>query len=189
MEKTEETWGLAQRGARGFLRRFEDSLTRGARDDLVQEAAWAAWQWAATMRDTSRFDAAVRTIARRTRCRWMDAERRRREAALLAATDPGPAVYEVAGHRVPRAWLLDCLQSVLARLREIDRRLLIGLHEGFCCAELAARFRRSEQSVKVRIHRARRVVQMEIEKAVLAADELDGVFENPVRKKPKGRRR
>jgi DNA-directed RNA polymerase specialized sigma24 family protein len=180
---------LAQRSARGFLRRFEDSLTRSAREDLVQETAWAAWQWAASMRDTSRFDAAVRTIARRTRCRLIDAERRRRELDSLAPPDGEPVAYEVAGHRVPLVWLLGCLQTVLAGLRELDRRLLIGLHEGFCCAELAARFRRSEQSVKVRIHRVRRVVQWEIEKAVLAADELDGVFENPVRKKPKGRKR
>lgn len=189
MEQTEEMWGLAQRSARGFLRRFEDPLTRSARDDLVQEAAWAAWQWAASMRDTSRFVAAVRTIARRTRCRWLETERRRREVDSLVSRGAEPAGYDVAGYRVSLVWLLECLRSVLGGLRELDRRLLIGLHEGFCCAELAARFHQSEESVKVRIHRTRRRVQLEIERAVLAADELDGVFRKPVKERPKGRKR
>lgn len=181
MERTEQLWGLAQRSARGFLRRFEDPLTRGERDDLVQETAWTAWRWAGSARDPSRFEAAVRTIARRARCRMLDGAHRRQKEQMGSQERHGdePSTFAIAGHRVSLLWLLGCLQKVLAELRELDRHLLMGLHEGFCCAELAARFHLTEQSVKVRIHRTRRRVQMEIERAVLEADELDGVFDEP----------
>ncbi|MCC7065283.1 MAG: sigma-70 family RNA polymerase sigma factor [Planctomycetes bacterium] len=180
MEQTEELWGLALASARGFLRRFEDLTTRGERDDLVQETACAAWRWAQSARDPSRFEAAVRTIARRARCRLLSQRRRRREheAQFLEHYPVDSLCFLVAGHRVPSLWLLSCLDQVLEGLCALDRHLLLGMHEGFCCAELAVRFRCSEKSVKVRIHRTRRRVQMEIERAVLDAEELDVVSQS-----------
>lgn len=190
MERTEEIWGLAQRTARDFLRRFEDRTTRNARDDLVQEAALAAWRWVDRAEDTSRLPAAVRTIARRARCRLFEQARRRdRAVALLRQEEDGaPATYVVAGHQVSRRWLLGCLHEVLGRLPETDRRLLLGRHEGFCCQELALRSSHSEGNVKVRIHRTRRRVQSEIERLVRAADRLDGEFakdESETTRKPR----
>ncbi|MBM4060943.1 MAG: sigma-70 family RNA polymerase sigma factor [Planctomycetes bacterium] len=181
MERNEELWGLAQRSAQGFLRRFEDPLTRNERDDLVQETAWTAWRWVGTAREPARFAAAVRTIARRHRYRLLVREHRRRlrQAHLLQVRSEGPPQFSVLGRCVSSAWLLGCLRWVLGGLRELDRALLLGIHEGFCCAELAARFHRTEQSVKVRIHRARARVRREIELAVLTADDLEVWPETP----------
>ena len=177
MERTEQLWGAAAACAHDFLRRFADAFTRGEREDLVQETALTAWRWADHLRDSRRFAAAVRTIARRKRYRALLEERRRSESCT-AMNEPGDdrheATFVVAGRRVSLDWLLHRLHTVLQRLREIDRQLLLGIHEGFCCAELAARFRRSEQSIKARVHRARRRVQIEIEDAVREADDLDG---------------
>ena len=177
MERMEQRWRAAADCARDFLRRFSDAFTRFERDDLVQETAMTAWRWSDRLRDSARFTAAVRTIARRKRYRALLDEGRRIEsyAAKGELHDAQhAATYIVAGRRVPLDWLMHRLHTVLQRLREIDRQLLLGIHEGFCCAELANRFRRSEQSVKARVHRARRRVQIEIEDAVREASDLDG---------------
>jgi DNA-directed RNA polymerase specialized sigma24 family protein len=180
MERNEDVLGEARRHARGFLGRFQDAWTRNHRDDLVQEAAIASWRWAARAGVTERLPAAVRTIARRLRCRGLrETERRNRSLAELAIVlgesecEPVPRQLRVAGRSVPLPWLCVRLGWALARLPAIDRQLLLGLHEGFCCAELAARSHRSEQSVRVRVHRARRRVQREIERAVTDAVEFE----------------
>ena len=49
----------------------------------------------------------------------------------------------------------------------------MGFHEGFCCAELALRFGRSEDCVKTRIHRARRRVRSVYEDLVRLSGDLD----------------
>ncbi|MEO6598100.1 MAG: sigma factor-like helix-turn-helix DNA-binding protein [Planctomycetota bacterium] len=97
------------------------------------------------------------------------------DSFAVAAADPesGSGRYLIAGRRVPLRWARPCLQRALTRLSLIDRQLLLGFYEGFCCAELAARCGRTEQCVKTRIHRARRRVQEEIEASVRAADDLD----------------
>lgn len=177
MERTERLWSVALGCANDFLRRFADAFTRSERDDLVQETAWTAWRWADRLRDEGRFAAAVRTIARRKRWTALHEERRRREqgAWLVGRRHDEPGqTFLVVGRKVPLDWLMHRLHTVLARLREIDRQLLLCIHEGFCCAELASRFRLSEQSVKARVHRARRRVQMEIEDAVREAGDFDG---------------
>ena len=79
----------------------------------------------------------------------------------------------IAGRRVPLHRARAFLQEALAELLPIDRQLLLGLHEGFCCAELAERFRRSESCVKTRIHRARRRVRIAMETCVRAAGSLE----------------
>jgi DNA-directed RNA polymerase specialized sigma24 family protein len=59
-----------------------------------------------------------------------------------------------------------------ARLKPLDRELLLGFYEGFCCAELAERFDRSPTCVKTRLHRARRRIQREVEACARTAGSL-----------------
>ncbi len=187
MERGDDVWTLAHEHAHDFLRRYGDAWTRSHRDDLVQETAIAAWQWAGGVRDPQRFWAAVRTIARRIRYRAMsDAGRERAVRRELAGhrdgrgpghreghPGEGDLYYAIAGQRVAAQCVLPCIQRAVDRLLPLDRQLLLGFHEGFCCAELSVRSNRSEQCVKTRIHRARRRVQMEVEECVRAADGLD----------------
>jgi DNA-directed RNA polymerase specialized sigma24 family protein len=79
----------------------------------------------------------------------------------------------IAGRRVPLHRARFLLRQALQQLDPLDRQLLLGLHEGFCCAELAERFRRSETCVKTRIHRARRRVRLAMETCVRAAGSLE----------------
>jgi DNA-directed RNA polymerase specialized sigma24 family protein len=175
----EQLWQQARQHARGFLRRFGDAWTRNHREDLIQQAAVAAWRWGDRVRDPGAFWAAVRTISRRMRGRALDDAARERDArrTLLhvreGAQGDGERHYRIAGRWVPADCVHPHLQRALARLRPLDRQLLLGFHEGFCCAELSARCDRSEQCVKTRIHRARRRVQMEVEENVRAAGGLD----------------
>ena len=177
MERNEELWGRMQEHARRFLRRFEDAFTRQQCDDLVQESAVAAWQWAGAARRPERFAAAVRTIARRKRYRALrDHHRRREELSSACLPAPNPKIDElrVAGRSVPREWLVARLVQALNGLRAVDRRLLLAQQEGFCCAEIAARLDMTEDVVKVRMHRARRRLQKEIERAVKVTDAFEG---------------
>ncbi|HEU4419365.1 MAG TPA: RNA polymerase sigma factor [Planctomycetota bacterium] len=175
--ESEDLWTRAHNQAQNFLRRFSDAWTRSHRDDLVQEAAIAAWKWAGRSQDPRRFWAAVRTIARRIRYRALEHAQRRLDAQVAAERrshecddDCG---YWIAGRRVPLRWVRPCLRRALQQLPALDRQLLLSFHEGFCCAELAARSRRSLECVKTRIHRARRRVQRVIEASVREADDLD----------------
>ena len=179
MERGEDVWMLACSQAQGFLRRFGDDWTRSHREDLVQETAIAAWKWSEGVHDPARFWAAVRTIARRVRCRALTDAHRDRAAKQALKTARGDAreeserYYVIGDRRVPSHRVRPCMQRALDRLRPLDRQLLLGFHEGFCCAELSVRCARSEQCVKTRIHRARRRVQMEVEACVRAAGGLD----------------
>ncbi|HZN39119.1 MAG TPA: hypothetical protein VFD82_09975 [Planctomycetota bacterium] len=175
--ESEDLWKQAHNQAQNFLRRFSDAWTRSHRDDLVQEAAIAAWKWAGRSHDPLRFWAAVRTIARRIRYRALEHAQRRVEAQVAAERRSHECgddrEYWIAGRRVPLRWVRPCLRRALQQLPALDRQLLLSFHEGFCCAELAARSRRSLECVKARIHRARRRVQREIEASVREADDLD----------------
>ena len=79
----------------------------------------------------------------------------------------------IAGRRVPLHDARTFLHRALLQIDALDRQLLLGLHEGFCCAELADRFRRSESCVKTRIHRARCRVRSAVETSVREANGLD----------------
>lgn len=181
MHRSEELWARAHRQAEGYLRRCTDTWTKNHCEDLVQEAAIAAWQWAQEAQHPQRFWAAVRTIAMRVRNRVQLHSKQRRlaqyeaAAARLEVHDDllEDRHYVIAGRRVPVDRAGPCLRRALHRLGPLDRQLLLGFHEGFCCAELAARFRRSEPCVKTRIHRARRRVQRDVEACVRTADDLD----------------
>jgi DNA-directed RNA polymerase specialized sigma24 family protein len=174
--ESEDLWRQAHNQAENFLRRFSDAWTRSHREDLVQEAAIAAWKWAGRSQDPLRFWAAVRTIARRIRYRALDHAKRRTDAQVTAerrSHECDDREYWIAGRRVPMRWVRPCLRRALQQLPALDRQLLLSFHEGFCCAELAARSCRSLECVKARIHRARRRVQRVIEASVREADDLD----------------
>ena len=174
MERSEDLWRRARTQIEGWLRRYGDSWTRDHCDDLVQETTIAAWRWSQRPHDPTRFWAGVQTITRRLRSRT-----RRLAHRGLSVTDPCPEPYwaadteerhfRIAGRRVPAHRALPLLRLVMARLKPIDRQLLRGVGEGFCCAELAARLGRSEQCIKTRLSRARRRVQRDIEAIVRAA--------------------
>ncbi len=180
MERSEDLWQRAHTEAKNWLRRYHDAWTRNHRDDLVQEAAIAAWRWADGARHRERFWAAVHTITRRLRGRGLKAPTIEHaspafvEEAAAAEPEIGECHYLIAGRRVPAHCVRPWLHEALQRLGTIDRQLLLGFYEGFCCAELAERFRRSRACVKTRIHRARRRIQKEVEACVRTADGFDG---------------
>jgi len=176
----DELWQRAHDEARSWLRRYPDPWTRTNQEDLVQEASIAAWRWASDVRHRERFWAAVQTIASRIRGRALRLDRRVHVSQVLVeqALVDEPSVAEhywtIAGRRVPAPRALPWLQQALAKLKGLDRQLLLSFHEGFCCAELAERFRRSESWVKTRLHRARRRIQRHVEGSARAAGALDG---------------
>jgi DNA-directed RNA polymerase specialized sigma24 family protein len=175
----EELWREAHREAELWLRRYGDTWTRTNRDDLAQEASIAAWHWASDGRRCERFWAAVQTITTRIRGRALRSARQRDDsfdAEMCGHTVPAEAPdrwYEIAGRREP-AWRVEpWLRAAIGGLALIDRQLLLGFYEGFCCAELAERFRRSLACVKTRLHRARRRVRSEVEGLARRASNLD----------------
>ncbi|MCK5944109.1 MAG: hypothetical protein KAI24_19140 [Planctomycetes bacterium] len=183
MGGTEQRWVQMVAVARRFLRRYRDATTRHLREDLAQEAAMLAWQWADRIADESRLEAAVRTIARRLRARTLRARVRRGRLQFVpfgeadvddpVARTPDERSLRIGARAVPVGWAVGRLGRVLRCLSELDQRLLLGFHEGFCCAELASRFGRTEDCVKTRIHRARRRVQHLFEGMVREAGPLD----------------
>lgn len=183
MVEDDERWRHAVVVARSYLTRFRDARTRALRDEIAQESAVLAWRWAAQLSDPTRFDAAVRTITRRQRLRSLRGSVRacgarfvplgEEDAAEPAAKTPEPSILRIGARRVPRGWAVGRLERVLGRLSGLDQQLLRGFHEGFCCAELASRFGRSEACVKTRLHRARRRVQQLYEELVRDAGVLD----------------
>ncbi|MCB9878751.1 MAG: hypothetical protein H6835_14235 [Planctomycetes bacterium] len=186
MEGCEHKWTWAGQQARRFLRRYRDAATRELLDDLTQEAVVLAWLWSRKATDPSRLGAAVLTIARRKRCRAVRERVRGRDLfvgderaawAVAAPSEGEDGSLSVDGRSVPLDWALQRLPAAMAPLSVLDRQLLLGFHEGFCCAELAQRFGRSEGCVKTRIHRARRRVREEFEAIVRAAGDLEGFCE------------
>lgn len=168
-QRYESQWRRTRAHAEGYLRRHVDPWTRFHREDLVQEAAVAAWQWSRRLQNPGALPAAVRTITRRIRSRALFVRRReRRTVQALPPRDVGgrertETMLVVAGRRLPEHVVRPWLDQALTQLTDLDRCLLLSFHEGFCCAELASRFHRSVPCVKTRIHRARRRVQRLVE--------------------------
>lgn len=187
MQSSEQPWGGVVAVAERYLARFRDPMTRALREEIAQESAVLAWQWIDKLQDVSCLDAAVRTIARRQRLRTLRARGRdgrdgRRRFVPLPGDDDSAAPVappaeqislRIGARAVPSSWAVQRLDRALARLAPLDRRLLMGFHEGFCCAELAFRFGRSEACVKTRLHRARRSVQRHMEQLACAAGSFD----------------
>ena len=148
-----------------FLGRWSDGFTRGARDELAHEAAILALDRRHTLRDAGKFPAFVRTIARRMRSHAARETMRRGELSIdrddavqdeLAGPPQDGIQLRVRNTWVERKVLLGQLDRMLTNLTPLNRQILVGYYEGFSCAELAARYQMPEESVKVRIHRARR---------------------------------
>lgn len=162
-----------------MLARYADPVTRGLRDDIAQDASLHLWEFAGRLQDPRRIGAALRTIVRRRRYQTLRARRRcdwlryvefgvdgLAEPCTVTPREPS---FTIAGCTVPIAWARSRLHDVLARLPRLDRQLLLGFYEGFCCAELASRYGRTEDCVKTRIHRARRRVRGAFESLVRLA--------------------
>ncbi|MGC6489285.1 MAG: RNA polymerase sigma factor [Planctomycetota bacterium] len=184
MRRDEQPWGGVVTVAERYLGRFRDPMTRALRDEIAQESAVLAWQWVGQLQDASRLDAAVRTIARRQRLRALRAHERHGRLRIVAmadehdgaarrATRDEPAKLCIGAREMSESWALERLEGALGRLSQLDQRLLLGFYEGFCCAELSVRFRRSEACVKTRLHRARRRVQRHMEQLACDAASLE----------------
>jgi DNA-directed RNA polymerase specialized sigma24 family protein len=177
----DKTWRQAIRDADEFLGRWRDTFTRNARADIAQEAALATWLTSATVRDPGCLPALARTISRRLRGRALKRHRWAGQACFGGGgkvldergSEPGSDCLQVLGVPIARHWLLARLERHLRRLTDLNRTLLIGFYEGFCCAELAARFQLSEDAVKVRLYRCRHRIRRELEAEVRAAGHLD----------------
>jgi DNA-directed RNA polymerase specialized sigma24 family protein len=183
MEHEQQDWHEVVEVARSYLGRFSDPRTRALREEIAQEAGVLAWEWLGNLSDPDRLAAAVRTITRRhrlKRIRPMASARREQLVPFGDAGVPDPehapaaeAAVRIARRAVPMTRAVAHLDRALARLSELDQRLLRGFHEGFCCAELATRYGRSVACVKTRIHRARRRVRDMLEAFVRGAGERD----------------
>lgn len=178
-----QQWAWVLRQARQVLSRYRDAPTREFCEDMAQEASLLAWQWADRLNDQDRFGAAVRTITRRHRARALVAAKKRHWLHYVdfgAACDAEPDASQpddsslcIGGRQVALGWVKRRLARVLGCLSVLDQKLLLGFYEGFCCAELASRFERSEDCVKTRIYRARRRVRTVFEDLVRSADDLE----------------
>jgi len=160
---------------------------------MAQEATLLAWQWQDKLADEERLHAAVRTITKRHRTRWLTANEKRRwlhyvhfaspdrdePAALQSNVCEPPAIdgdddlLSIDGRQVPLPWARRRLGRVMNTLSRLDQQLLLGFHEGFCCAELASRFGRSEDCIKTRICRARKRVRSVFENLVRTSGDLE----------------
>jgi len=164
-DRSEDTAaGEALRVAYRFLGRWRDGFTRSSRDELAQQAALLALDRRHTLRDIGKFPAFVRTIARRLRSHatreilkrgGLSLDRADTVSEGLAEPEEECVLLRVRGALVERRILIGELDRMLTRLTDLNRRILLSYYEGFTCAELAARFNMAEESVKVRIHRAR----------------------------------
>ena len=171
------------RQAQQAIRRYRDRDTCELREDIVQESCVLAWLWQDRLSDDARLGAAVQTITRRQRSRSLAVARKRRwlhyvdfgEAGVAEPCAPTPeeSCLRIDGKSVPLAWAKRRLVRVLRGLQPLDQRLLLGFHEGFCCAELASRFGRTEDCVKTRIHRARQRVRTVFEELVRTSGNLE----------------
>lgn len=153
--------------ATSFLSRWRDGFTTANRAELGQDAVVIAlWRWH-TLRDKDRFEAFVRTIARRRRFAALTRFARLRVSSLdanaslvdqMASPETESDEFCIAGDLVSREELLQALPEVLGHLTKLNASLLMNYYEGFTCRELAARHGLSRDNVKVRVHRARRRV-------------------------------
>ena len=149
------------------------------RDDLAQEAVIETWQRQASLRDPERFDAFVRTVARRKRFRLLERIGRRQPAGLeyclrvaerlperRLAAEPS---LRVDGEWVELSWLRSRLDAAIARLDPLNRELLFRYYSGSSVLELAERHGLTPAGVKARLHRCRRRLQRDLTARVRSA--------------------
>jgi RNA polymerase sigma factor (sigma-70 family) len=155
----EERIAAARRAAFEYLKHFRDAVTCNDRDDLAQEVVLILLRDAPQLRDPHRLEAFSRTVARRLRCRRLAQQWRQRtfdiDGVAPAFARQATELRLGAGLRVPRDWLFARLEEALAVLPPLSGRLVRARYEGFCCAEISARYELPVQAVKRRLHRAR----------------------------------
>jgi DNA-directed RNA polymerase specialized sigma24 family protein len=156
--------GIAEK----FLSRWEDGFTRTHFDDIGMQSAILAVESWNSLREKRRFPSFVRTITRRRRASMVRESMRRRlkgrEVECVSCDDFAemlgePRWYSVSGVWISHTEMMRALPDVLRQLSELNVRILLSFYEGFSCAELAARFDLTIDSVKMRIYRSRRRVR------------------------------
>lgn len=123
--------------------------------DATQETFINAWRGIGRLRNIDRFDAWLgRSLI--NQCRTVLRRRGRVREIDVAASDAGSAVAESAGE----------FDEAFARL-SVDQRALLVLHHlhGYDVAEIGAWLGIPSGTVKWRLHRARRVLRTELERA------------------------
>lgn len=174
----EELARVGRRAAMRFLGRWGDPWMHREREDLAQETMLEAWRRWNTIRRVDRFEAFVRTIARRRRWHALRAAARRRLERLEDLEDGGDHVVDercrvrtirVRGEVLAVAPLVAELRRELSGLGSLDRLLVRGYYEGFSCSELADRYGLAEHCVKVRLHRARHRIRERLVRRVVGA--------------------
>jgi DNA-directed RNA polymerase specialized sigma24 family protein len=178
-EERRHVWGRALVDARTYLGHWSDAFTRCSRDDLAQEAAFAVWRYAASPSGVGRLAGLVRTVSRRMRVKAL--LQLRRDICCVAEGDldhlPAPGedadCLRVRGEPVPRDWLVARLDVVMGCLTLLNRRLVLAFYEGFSCSELSERFGLSQDAVKVRLHRCRRLLRRRLEAEARAAGHFE----------------
>jgi RNA polymerase sigma factor (sigma-70 family) len=126
--------------------------TNSAAEDAAQEATIRAWRYRARCRDPTRPEPWIAAIARREALR---AVARRREQPLDARED-------IADPRQDLSELADLLavRRALSAIDGRDRQLLVGRYwQDLPNAELATQLGLAEVTVRVRLHRLRRMLR------------------------------
>jgi RNA polymerase sigma-70 factor (ECF subfamily) len=126
--------------------------TNSAAEDAAQEATIRAWRYRARCRDPARPEPWIAAIARREALRVVA---RRRELPLDARED-------VADPRQDLSGLADVLavRRALTAIDGRDRQLLVGHYwQDLPNAELATQLGLAEVTVRVRLHRLRRLLR------------------------------
>lgn len=169
--------------AHRWLGRRRDRFTLHNRDDLAQETAASSWRAWRTLRDPSRVEAFVTTIARRLRFHAL--RRHHDSVARQVPVDPvvldrmaceaadGERLYRVGGELVDAEWLLRELAFALADLDETTRAVVSAYYAGTGCREIGGRFGLSESCVKQRLFRARSRVREVIEARARCTGAID----------------
>jgi RNA polymerase sigma-70 factor (ECF subfamily) len=126
--------------------------THSAAEDAAQEATIRAWRYRASCRDPAKPEPWIAAIARREALRVVA---RRREQPLDVRED-------VADPRQDLSELADLLavRRALSALNGRDRQLLVGHYwQDLPNAELATQLGLAEVTVRVRLHRLRRMLR------------------------------
>jgi RNA polymerase sigma-70 factor (ECF subfamily) len=125
-------------------------------EDAAQEAFLRAFRALKNYRHESSFAAWVRRIAVRTA---IDLVRKRRPVESLSSDpDSGPSEEK-------RLEDVDLLRQALASLSPLDREILLAREvEGEADKEIASRFEMTVTGVRVRMHRARKKLQMRFQR-------------------------
>ena len=125
--------------------------SRWQAQDLVQEAFAAAWRSRAALRDSGAAKAWLFTILRNEHARWY-----RRKRLEIAEMELDELPLEAAAQNQERVELEECLQALPANYRE---PLMLQVLGGFSGKEIAQMMGITEQTVMVRLTRARRALR------------------------------